>query len=93
MTVAERIRMLREKTGHSQNVFAGLAGISQTHLRRVELGESGITVEHLQLICDALNITLRDFFDYTSERDELSEAIANLTPKQKGLLTEFLKSL
>ena len=93
MNVSERIRILREKAGYSQNLLAGLSGISQSHLRRVELGESRITVDHLQMICDALGISLKDFFDYTVEQDELSEAISTLTPKQKQLLTNFLKSL
>lgn len=93
MTVSERIKLLREKAGYSQNVLAGLAGISQSHLRRVELGQAGITVDHLQMICDALGITLKDFFDYASEPDEFSAAIASLSPKQKHLLSEFLKSL
>ena len=93
MNVSERIRVLREKNGYSQNLLAGLAGISQSHLRRVEMGESRITVDHLQMICDAFGITLKDFFDYTAEQDELSEAISNLTPKQKQLLINFIKSL
>lgn len=93
MELCERLRQLREKAGYSQNELAGIAGISQSHLRRVELGQAGITVEHLQMICDAFNITLKEFFDYTTERDELSEAVLNLSPKQKQLLISFLKSL
>ena len=93
MDVGERIRLLREKAGYSQNELAGRAAVSQTHLRRVELGEAGITVDKLQLICDVLGISMKDFFDVPNEQDELSEAIANLTPKQKQLLIAFLKSI
>lgn len=93
MDVGERIRLLREKAGYSQNELAGRADVSQTHLRRVELGEAGITVDKLQLICDVLGISMKDFFDVPNEQDELSEAIANLTPKQKQLLIAFLKSI
>jgi transcriptional regulator with XRE-family HTH domain len=93
MNVAERLKYLREKKGYTQNLLAGLAGISQSHLRRVELGQSRITVDHLQMICDALGITLKDFFDYTADQDELSNAISTLTPKQKQLLINFIKSL
>ena len=93
MNVAERIRILREKAGYSQNELANRSGVSQSHLRRVELGQSRITVDHLQMICDALGISLRDFFDYTAEQDELSKAVSNLTPKQKQHLIEFLESL
>ena len=58
MEVGKRIEELREKRGYSQNRLAEWAGVSQTHLRRVELGEADITVGHLRLICDALGISL-----------------------------------
>ncbi len=93
MDVGARIKQLREKNKFSQNYLADIAGISQTHLRRVELGEADITVGHLQLVCDALGISLKDFFNISNEQEELSSAISNLTPKQRNLLLEFLKSL
>lgn len=93
MNIGERIRILREKSGNSQNSLAEKAGVSQTHLRRVELGQADITVGHLQLICDALEISVKDFFNVNDEAEELSVAMANLTPKQKRLLIEFLKSI
>ena len=93
MNVGERIRELREKSNYTQNKLAEWAGVSQTHLRRVELGQADITVGHLELICAALGITLCDFFNVSEEAEDLSVALASLTPKQKGLLVEFLKSL
>ncbi len=93
MEVGKRIKELRERNKYSQNYLADIAGISQTHLRRVELGEADITVGHLQLVCDALGITLRDFFNITAEQEELSAAVCNLTPKQRNLLLDFLKSI
>ena len=73
--------------------MAELAGVSQSHLRRVELGEADITVSHLQLLCDAMGITLREFFDDESSVDEIDLAISKLSPKQKKLLLAFLDSL
>ena len=93
MDVGKRIKELRERNKYSQNYLADIAGISQTHLRRVELGEADITVGHLQLVCDAFGISLRDFFNIAAEQEELSTAISNLTPKQRNLLLEFLKSI
>ena len=93
MNIGDRIRILREKSGYTQNSLADKAGVSQTHLRRVELGQADITVGHLQLVCDALDISVRDFFNINEEAEELSIAMANLTPKQKRLLIEFLKSI
>ncbi len=93
MNVGERLLELRNMCWLTQNGLAERAGVSQTHLRRVELGQADITVGHLQLLCDAMNISLQDFFRIEEERDELSVAISKLTPKQKKLLTAFLESL
>ncbi len=93
MDVGQRLRYLREERGYSQNMLADFAGVSQTHLRRVELGEADVTVNHLRLICDALSVSLKEFFDAESPEDELSAAVSSLSPRQKSLLAEFLKSL
>lgn len=93
MDVGNRVKQLREQNKYSQNYLADIAGISQTHLRRVELGTADITVGHLQLVCDALGISLKDFFNVSEEQEDISSAISNLTPKQRNLLLEFLKSV
>ena len=92
MDVGERIKFLRAKDGLSQNALAEKAGVAQTHLRRVERGEADITIGHLQLLCDALGISLKDFFNVSDNIEEVA-AMSNLTPRQKNLLIEFLKSL
>lgn len=93
MNIGERIRELREGAGFTQNKLADWAGVSQTHLRRVERGEADITVGHLRLICDALQISLKDFFNVNDDAEDLTAAIAHLSPKQRQLLLSFLKSL
>ena len=93
MNIGDRIKTLREKSGYTQNALADKAGVSQTHLRRVELGQADITVGHLQLVCDALEISVKDFFNFNDEAEELSAALSNLSPKQKKLLFDFLNSL
>ena len=62
MDVSKRLVSLREQCGYTQNGLAERAGVSQTHLRRVELGQADITVGHLQLLCDAMSISISDFF-------------------------------
>ena len=93
MNVGERLLELRNKSWLTQNGLAEKAGVSQTHLRRVELGQADITVGHLQLLCDAMGITLREFFNIEAGNDELSKALSKLTPKQKKLLIAFIESL
>lgn len=93
MDIGKRIFELRSRCGYTQNALAERAGVSQTHLRRVELGQADITIGHLELICDALNLSLKDFFYSEDEKDEISAAISKLAPKQKKLLISFLNSL
>ena len=68
-SIGARIAHLREaKRLKPQNRLANNCGLSQSFLRSVELGEKGITVENLALVCDALGITLKDFFDAPASR-------------------------
>ena len=93
MDVSKRIIVLRERCGLTQNGLAERAGVSQTHLRRVELGQADITIGHLQLLCDAMSISIQDFFQDKSNSDEIAVAFSKLSPKQKTLLLSFLESL
>ena len=93
MDVSKRIINLRERCGLTQNGLAERAGVSQTHLRRVELGQADITIGHLQLLCDAMSISIQDFFNEESNSDEIAIALSKLSPKQKNLLLTFLESL
>lgn len=93
MTVGERIKQLREKRGFTQNRLAEWSGVSQTHLRRVELGEADITVGHLNLICEALGISLKEFFSDPTEEADCSATMSRLSDNQKKHLIDFLNSL
>ena len=93
MDVGKRLQEMRSRCWLTQNKLADKAGVSQTHLRRVELGQADITVGHLQLLCDAMGVTLQEFFDTEERQDELSVALSKLTPKQKKLLITFIESL
>ena len=93
MDISKRLISLRQKCGYTQNRLAEWAGVSQSHLRRVELGQADITISHLQLLCDAMNITLKEFFDDSTGEDELAVALSKLSPRQKKLLLAFIESL
>ena len=93
MNISKRLISLRKRCGFTQNSLAERAGVSQTHLRRVELGQADITIGHLQLLCDAMSISLQEFFEEKPESDEISAIISKLSPKQKALLIAFIESL
>lgn len=97
MEVGKRITELRKQRGMTTNKLATEAGLSQSFIRSVELGEKGITIENLELVCDALEVSIKDFFDFSDENDktissqEFLGIIEKLTPDQRYRLAEFLK--
>ncbi len=93
MDVGKRITSLREQAGLTTNGLANACGLSQSFLRAVELGEKGITVENLALVCDALHISLHDFFAPASKAEDWNDLVRPLTPQQREALKAFLKTL
>ena len=96
MDIGRRIIELREAKGWSTNRLANLCGLSQSFLRSVELNEKGISVENLTLLCDTLEISLRDFFDIPQVSAQLDRGlcrqISTLTTAQKQALEALLRS-
>lgn len=97
MNVGNRIVELRSKQNLTTNRLANLCGLSQSFIRSVELGEKGISVEKLELVCDALKISLRDFFDaktnIVQDTDSLPYLISCLSSEQRDALAAFLKTI
>lgn len=93
--LSNRITTLREAKGYTVNGLATRAGISQSFLRDIELGNKNPTVETVDALCWALDISLRDFFDTEHDilSDELEAAIYKLKPEQRAKLLEFLKTM
>lgn len=56
----KEIRMFNLKV--SQDELATKIGWDRTFLSKVESGKQNITIENLNLVCNALDITLADFF-------------------------------
>jgi len=95
LDVARKITFFREQKGITVNKLANLAGVSQSFLREIELERKKPTVETLSLLCDALNVTLRDFFDDDAASllrdDALMRQIYRLTAEQRERLRAFLE--
>ena len=98
--VGNRIRQLRQEKGVTVNKLANLAGISQSYLREIELGNKQPTIMYLSYICDALGVSLKDFFseeDLAQKEKEnqkrLERSINLLSSAQKAALVSFLESM
>ena len=96
MDITTRITFLRTAKGYTVNKLANLSGISQSYLRDIELGKKNPTIEVLSLLCDALGISLLDFFDDSTQtritEDSLLQKIYRLTPEQQKAIENLIDS-
>lgn len=67
--VGNRIRALRKQRGLSQEKLALKAGIDRTYLAGIETGKCNATLLSLEKVAIALDISMRDFFDFEKEVD------------------------
>lgn len=61
--IGERIAELRKAKKLSQQKFSYEAEIERSYLTHVEKGRKNISIETLNKITDALEISLKDFFN------------------------------
>ena len=61
--IGERIKELRSRLGISQEALAHLADLDRTYVNSVENGKRNISIENIEKIAKALNISVKDFFD------------------------------
>lgn len=97
MDIAAKLTYYRELKGYTVNKLANLSGVSQSHVREIQLGNRNPTVEMLELLCTALDITLAEFFSEETpeklDQDRLQQLIYRLSPSQKEGLKVFLDSM
>ena len=97
MDIGVRIKQLREMKGYSINKLANKAGVSQSYLRDIELGSKNPTVAFISLLCEQLEISLKDFFNDIEEtpfeNEPLVQRIYQMTPLQREKLLSFLNTL
>lgn len=59
-----RIRELRKSRDLSQEQLAELIGVEPRHVSRLEVGSSYPRIDRLEKIAAALNVPLKDFFEF-----------------------------
>jgi transcriptional regulator with XRE-family HTH domain len=74
------IRSLRQETGLSQVEFGEKCGFYQTYLSRIENGKANPTINALEVVANALGMTIFDLFDRVREQ---SPTKAQKTTKRK----------
>ena len=96
----KRIKELRKKHSLSQERLALNAGITPAYLGLLERGKRNATVVTIGHICDALGITLAEFFSKTdsfTERDNFCEQIksqlSGLSDDEKTAVLQLVKQV
>jgi len=59
-----RIKEMRRSCGLSQEQLAEKIGVEPRHMSRIEVGKNYPTIDRLEKIAEALNVPLKDFFDF-----------------------------
>ncbi len=57
-----RIRELRKQAGFSQEAFADRCGFARTYMSRIETGGSNVSLDAIETLASALNITVETLF-------------------------------
>ncbi|MCZ4064375.1 helix-turn-helix domain-containing protein [Oxalobacter aliiformigenes] len=57
-----RVRELRKQAGFSQEAFADRCGFARTYMSRIETGGSNVSLDAIETLASALNITVETLF-------------------------------
>ena len=63
--LGERIREFRRARGLSQEAFAERCELHRTYIGAIERGERNFTIDNLEKIAAALEVTVSDLLDFT----------------------------
>ena len=97
--VGERIEELCKKRGVSKYRLSQLTGIAQSSLGRIIAKESLPSLSTLEKICNALDITLSQFFieekaeNLTEKQNEVIKIWNDLSTDEKDIVLAMLRGL
>jgi len=79
--LGSRIKEIRKARGFSQEKLSEKVGIDAKHLSRIEVGGSFPALNTLAKLAEALNVELKDFFEFAHKANrpkELKETLNGL---------------
>lgn len=85
--IGKRLRQLRRERGLTGRDIANAVGIGQSTISQIETYRQLPNIQTLDAICQALGITLADFFAVDS-REEIPQDIRKLCDKARYLKPE-----
>lgn len=97
--LGSRIKELRRNKGLSQDQLSEEIGIDPKHLSRIEMGKSFPYMETLESIAKALQVELKDLFDFAHlevqevDKKQIEELLDGLKQDKLRLIYKVVKSL
>ena len=98
--IGQRIRSYRNERGFSQEKLAELSGCHPTYIGQIERGEKNATIESVEKIALALNISLSKLFEKLGGSDnsknialECYEFMASKSVQQQEQLFKILREI
>lgn len=76
------VRSLRQEAGLSQVVFGEKCGFYQTYLSRVENGQANPTLNAMEVIANALGLTVFELFEMVRQHTPSSNPKQKTNPKR-----------
>jgi transcriptional regulator with XRE-family HTH domain len=90
----ERVAFLRKGKNISLSVLAKKAGIAQSSLSYIESGTNKPTIDTIEKICNALGISLLEFFDIETENSHTPPDITTFSADKNNYpLIRLVKSI
>ena len=99
--IGQRIRNYRTGLGLSQEKLAELSGCHYTYIGQIERGEKNATIESIEKISAALNVSLSKLFEMLGvENEETSniplecyELVSSKTKKEQEIIYRILTEI
>ena len=99
--IGQRIRNYRTTAGLSQEKLAELSGCHPTYIGQLERGEKNATIESIEKIASALNVSLSKLFEQLGGQDaggrniplECYEFLSAKTPEEQEQLFNILREM
>ena len=86
----ENVKFIRKSRNLTQEKLAELINIDQRQLARIEAGESFVTAETIEKICENLSVTVKDLFNIENN-ENLTFDVINIKNNNFKKLNNILK--
>lgn len=90
--IGEKVKKKRKELGISQEELAVRLGVTYQQVQRYENGMNRLNVENIQVIADALDVSMSYFFG-NGRKDIVSEELTPYLPTEESKLLGYFRKI